>query len=311
MKKTVVFVVVMMMVATAVTGQNTKKRLNAIDSTLTQRAADIMDLQARLNEEDSLYRSDIGGVREDIEALQQTVDRQNKTISQMQNRINALEEQLQAVIKGDLDEYVENPVTTEDTLVWLVQQYYGAKRWQEQLHYVLNPERMEPLMRRYYSNGYTQERIKKSLITVQDEEVAMGKVTRVEADIYTVYVKRTELGYKIDWQGTTGTDDYSFSAFKAEKSTVTRQFRVTARLGNEYASDYGLTNTKFYCVKIGETAYVAKNSEAGKQLYDIIKDGFNHDVIVQVRYEKKNIKSGYSRMFPIIVGFVKEGWSME
>ena len=166
-------------------------------------------------------------------------------------------------------------------------------------------------MRRYYSGGYSPEKIKKSLISVDDDNVDSGKVTRVDADMNVVYVKRTGDGFKIDWQATTGTDEYSFEAFRAEKSTVTRQFRVTARLGSEFASDYGLTAAKYYNVRIGESAFVLKNSEAGRQLYDIVKDGYAHDVILRVRYEKKNIKSGYSRMFPIIVDFVKEGWSLE
>ena len=291
--------------------QSAKKKREIRDSVVAATPASIRDLQTRLSALDSSYRASMEYLQQVIGDLQSDKDRHEKTINQQQNKIHALEQELEALKKGELDEYIVKPVTTEDSIVYLVQQYYGAKRWTDQLRYVLDTARVEPLMRRYYSGGYSPEKVKKSLISVDEVDVPLGRVTRVDADMYTVYVKHTADGFKIDWQATTGTDEYSFEAFRAEKSTVTRQFRVTARLGSEFASDYGLTAARYYNVRIGESAFVLKNSEAGKQLYEVIKDGYTHDVILQVRYEKKSIKSGYTRMFPVIVGFVKEGWSME
>lgn len=291
--------------------QNRKEKIQMLDSLTSAMSTTIEDIKGQIKDNDESYRAVEDALKEKIDKLTGEVEKLGKAVSQHLSKIHALEKTIEEMKKGDLDEYIVKPVTTEDTIVYLVQQYYGAKRWTDQLKYVLDSAKVEPLMKRYYSNGYTPEKIKKSLIAVDDDEVAMGKVTRVDADMYVVYVKRTGEGFKIDWQATTGTDDYSFEAFMAEKSTVTRQFRVTARLGSEYASDYGLTAAKYYNVKIGESAYVLKTSEAGKKLYEVVKDGYTHDVIVQVRYEKKNIKSGYTRMFPIIVGFVKEGWSLE
>ena len=291
--------------------QSRKKKIMRLDSLTNAMSITIGELQARLAETDSAYQSEVENMQSQINSLRTESDKYEKNISQQQGKIHALEQELEALKKGELDEYITKPVTTEDSIVFLVQQYYGAKRWTDQLRYVLDSAHVEPLMRRYYSGGYSPEKIKKSLISVDDDNVDSGKVTRVDADMNVVYVKRTGDGFKIDWQATTGTDEYSFEAFRAEKSTVTRQFRVTARLGSEFASDYGLTAAKYYNVRIGESAFVLKNSEAGRQLYDIVKDGYAHDVILRVRYEKKNIKSGYSRMFPIIVDFVKEGWSLE
>lgn len=291
--------------------QSLKKKNEMRDSLINALTETVSQMQAKLAEDESTFRSEIETMQHEIDDMRIQQEKQGKTIGQLQSKIHTLEKDLEALKKGELDEYIVKPVTTEDTIVYLVQQYYNAKRWTDQLQYVLDSARVEPLMRRYYSGGYSPEKIKKSMISVDDEEVQMGRVTRVDADMYTVYMKRTEEGFKIDWQATTGTDEYSFEAFRAEKSTVTRQFRVTARLGSEFASDYGLTTAKYYNVRIGESAFVLKNSEAGRQLYEVVKDGYAHDVILQVRYEKKNIKSGYTRMFPIIVGFVKEGWSLE
>lgn len=291
--------------------QSLKKKNETRDSLINALTVSVGQLQAKLAEDESTFRTEIESLQQEIGTLRSQQEKQGKTISQLQSKIHALEKDLEDLKKGELDEYIVKPVTTEDSIIYLVQQYYGAKRWTDQLQYVLDTARVEPLMRRYYSGGYSSEKVKKSLISVDDEEVPLGRVTRVDADMYTVYVKRTADGFRIDWQATTGTDEYSFEAFRAEKSTVTRQFRVTARLGSEFASDYGLTSAKYYNVRIGESAFVLKTSEAGKQLYEVVKDGFAHDVILQVRYEKKNIKSGYTRMFPIIVGFVKEGWSVE
>lgn len=291
--------------------QSAKKKREIRDSVIAATPVSIRELQTKLSELESSYQSSVEYLQQEIGNLRSDKEKLDKTIQQQQTKIHALEQELEALKKGELDEYISKPVTTEDSIVYLVQQYYGAKRWTDQLQYVLDPSRVEPLMRRYYSGGYSPEKVKKSLISVDEDDVPVGRVTRVDADMYTVYVKRTADGLKIDWQATTGTDEYSFEAFRAEKSTVTRQFRVTARLGSEFASDYGITAAKYYNVRIGESAFVLKASEAGKQLYEVVKDGFAHDVILQVRYEKKNIKSGYTRMFPIIVGFVKEGWSLE
>ena len=262
--------------------QSLKKKNEMRDSLINALTETVSQMQAKLAEDESTFRSEIETMQHEIDDMRIQQEKQEKIIGQLQSKIHTLEKDLEALKKGT-----------------------------DQLQYVLDSARVEPLMRRYYSGGYSPEKIKKSMISVDDEEVQMGRVTRVDADMYTVYMKRTEEGFKIDWQATTGTDEYSFEAFRAEKSTVTRQFRVTARLGSEFASDYGLTTAKYYNVRIGESAFVLKNSEAGRQLYEVVKDGYAHDVILQVRYEKKNIKSGYTRMFPIIVGFVKEGWSLE
>ena len=299
------------MMALPLSAQKQKEKIQMLDSLTSVMSATIRDMQAQIKENEESHRNVEEALNDRINKLSAEIEKLEKSNGQHLSKIHALEKTIEDLKKGDLDEYIVKPVTTEDSIVYLVQQYYGAKRWIDQLGYVLDSAKMEPLMKRYYSKGYTPEKIKKSLIVVDDDDVAMGRVTRVDADMYVVYVKRTADGFKIDWQATTGTDDYSFEAFMAEKSTVTRQFRVTARLGSEYASDYGLTAAKYYNVKIGESAYVLKTSEAGKKLYDVVKDGYTHDVIVQVRYEKKNIKSGYTRMFPMIVGFVKEGWSLE
>lgn len=303
--------IIAVILAMPLSAQSAKKKRQIRDSVLAATPISIRDLQSKLTTLDSSYQASMERLQQVIDDLQRDKERHESTIKQQQNKIHVLAQELEALKKGELDEYITKPVTTEDSIVYLVQQFYAAKRWSDQLQYVLDTARVEPLMRRYYSGGYSAEKVKKSLISVDEVVIPIGSVTRVDADMYTVYVKRTTDGFKIDWQATTGTDEYSFEAFRAEKSTVTRQFRVTARLGSEYASDYGLTAAKYYNVRIGESAFVLKNSDAGRQLYEVVKDGFTHDVIVQVRYEKKSIKSGYTRMFPIIVGFVKEGWSLE
>ena len=309
--KRCIFLSLALLFAIPLSAQSAKEKRHIRDSVLAATPVSIRDLQTRLTELESAHQSDMENLQQEIGTLRNQHEAQENYIKILQNKINTLKDELDALKKGELDEYITNPVTTEDSIVYLVQQYYSAKRWTDQLQYVLDSARVEPLMRRYYSGGYSAEKMKKSLISVDDDEVALGQVTRVDADMYTVYVKRTADGLKIDWQATSGTDEYSFEAFRAEKSTVARQFRVTARLGSEFARDYGLTSAQYYNVRIGESAFVLKNSEAGKKLYDVVKDGFAHDVIVQVRYEKKSIKSGYTRMFPIITGFVKEGWSLE
>lgn len=308
MKKILIAV---LMVAAMLPSFGQRKKIANLDSLVNVMSIEISDLKAHIATSDSSYNQRITELQEDNNGLHETVSKQQKTIEKLTAKLHAMDAQLTVLVQGAADEFVQDPRTEEDSIVWLVQSFYGAKKWSDQMQYVLNGERVEPLMRQYYSSGYSQEKVKRSMITVQEEHVELGQVIVVDADVYSVYVKRTEEGLKIDWQATTGTDEYSFEAFKAEKSTVARQFRVTARLGNEYANDYGLTNAKFYNIKIGESAFVAKNSDAGKRLYEIVKDGYAHDVIVQVRYEKKSTKGGYARMFPVIVGFVKEGWSLE
>ena len=310
MKRCLLFLLAVLMIM-PLSAQSMKKRMLYLDSLTNVLSSTVGEMQERMRESDSLYQSEVEALQGSLEKLRGESDRQEKTIQQQQNKIHAMEQELEALKKGELDEYITDPETSEDSIIFLVQHYFAAKRWTDQLEYVLDTAHVEPLMRRYYSGGYSPEKIKKSLISVDEANVQPGRVTRVDADMYTVYVKRVDGGFKIDWQATTGTDEYAFEAFRAEKSTVMRQFRVTARLGSEYSSDYGLTAAKYYNVRIGESAFVLKNSETGRQLYEVVKDGYAHDVIVQVRYEKKSIKSGYTRLFPIIVGFVKEGWSLE
>ena len=299
------------LISLPLSAQNRKKEIARLDSINNVLSLSLSELQQKYDALDSSYNASTEILQRKVSILNEAIDRLSKSISQQATRIHSLESDLDAMKKGELDEFIVNPISFEDSVIFLVQSFYGAKRWSDQTQFVLYPDRVEPLMRRYYNSGYYPEKIKKSQISLDDDSLAFGAVMRVDADIHTTYIKRIPEGLKIDWQATTGTDEYSFEAFMAEKSTVTRQFRVTARLGSDYASDYGISPAKFYCVRIGENAYVSKTSDVGKQIYDVINDGYGHDLILQVRYEKKSIKSGYSRMFPIIVGFVKEGWSLE
>lgn len=219
----------------------------------------------------------------------------------------------------------------------VVESYLKAKDWQERLKYVLDADKVKAAMEKRYSKYEPPEKYKvHPLKQIKDQWVGVDAVIWGKnalggevSDTYHYYLQKTNNGYKIDWESSVGLNSMTAAAFKAQRPKEPVKFRLLGKLsdyyspvGNDVAETHwsvGLTGGDKEFIAYG---YITKNSEDGKKLYEILKDGETHRLILTVRYptdfeieELKNYGSrGGIRFFSgtgdatLIEKLVCEGW---
>ena len=102
----------------------------------------------------------------------------------------------------------------------------------------------------------------------------------------TYYVKNTREGIKINWEATIGYNEMSWNAFKALRPTKPVTMRVEETLKSDYMYAFRNTERTHYSIGLGllEWGYARKDSRAGKRLFDILKDGEEHNLVLKIRF---------------------------
>jgi hypothetical protein len=186
----------------------------------------------------------------------------------------------------------------------VVESYLKAKDWQERLKYVLDPDRVRPLMEKRYSNKYepfekfkvnASKQIKDQWVEV--EVLVSGKniygAPASEILLYYLYLQKTSAGYKIDWEASIGHNSMTTAAFKAQKPKEPIKFRVKAKLSNNFFSISNVYRNSLWSVELKDSienliayGYIEKELEDGKRLYEVLKDGEEHRIILIIKYPK-------------------------
>jgi hypothetical protein len=217
-------------------------------------------------------------------------------------------------VKKD-DGLITNPQTEEDSIISIIQSYYLCKKWEDRLAYVLKPDLVKPLMQSYYADYSLEPRIiKKDNLLIQGANFKNNELFKVVGGDLVFYFKKTTSGIKMDWEGSVGYNSISMKAFKATLNTVPTAFRVHATIGNSYYFNYGDASSTHWNVQVDNDddrisgCYISKNSAEGKKLYEILKDGKKHKLILEIKIDSSSDNSGNTA---IITKVVKEGWSKE
>lgn len=217
-------------------------------------------------------------------------------------------------IKKDTD-IISTPKNEEDSIVYLIQSYSACKKWEDRTAYVLKPETVTQYMKEYYSDRYKPKVIKKDEISVQGAGFKTNEVFKVIADKNVFYCKKTSSGFRIDWMASTGFNTVSLKTFKANLSTQPTELRVKASIGSYYNYNYRDAKNSHWNVSIEDIdynsiagCYISKSSAEGKKLYEILKDGKSHALIIELKIDSSGDNSGN---IAIITKLVKEGWSKE
>jgi len=218
-------------------------------------------------------------------------------------------------VKKDAD-FLSSPKNEQDSIIYLIQSYYACKKWEDRLAYVLKPERVKPYMKDYYTDNYKSSTIIKDEISIQGSDYKTNESFKVVISGKTIiYCKKTSDGYKIDWEGTIGYNSISMKTFKANLSNIPTEFRVKATIGTFYNFNYIDAKNTHWNVSIEDNyknfiigCYISKSSIEGKKLYEILKDGKSHALILEIKIDATQDNSGNTA---IITKFVQEGWTKE
>jgi hypothetical protein len=124
------------------------------------------------------------------------------------------------------------------------------------------------------------------------------------------YLLSTKNGLKVDWSAGVGYNPVGFKSWAAG-TDPTFTLRAEAQISDRYIANYEGEKFSEYSVKLMDKygdrydqfhGYIPKNSDVGKKIYEILKDGQRHQLIVTV--ERASLETTVVR----IKELVSETW---
>ena len=227
----------------------------------------------------------------------QTITEQSQTIGELKGKISSTEQQLQEA-KGTIAKLQEEiaslksaqaqnnkPMTYRDSLLDLRSKFYACETWQEQLQYVMEPQRVKPLMEKYYKdNPY-------SVTLVDNKKVDITRLQGKSHVLYTVnsdWIVKTDNGYKIDLEATWAENGVFYGVTKKEViNNPNKEFEIRDFLrdfNDNYKNDYYLMYRAFGWYA---DLYIEKNSPVARKLQSLIPKGGDKYMIFKVKYDGK------------------------
>ena len=182
----------------------------------------------------------------------------------------------------------------------VVEAYLLSETAKDRARFVMNPMTALPRMEKYYRDRNLRSLLEINAISRVDGEgegdPKAGKYGEYRADVanrrgstnvYYYYVKNTRGGMKIDWEAVIGYNEMSWNAFKASRPTKPVTMRVEAVLSDYYNYAFASAERSHYSIRFGlegVSGYVRKDSRLGKRLFDILKDGEEHRLILSIHF---------------------------
>ena len=124
-------------------------------------------------------------------------------------------------------------------------------------------------------------------------------------------VVQTPQGPKIDWRCSVGYNPVTVPAFKAQHTTKQPSiFRFEAKLDDYYNYEFADAKDTHYSIGLQDGAnnqiyaYVPKKSPDGQKLFDGLKDGKEHPVLIEIAYPANSGSSSVAAVTRLL-GF---GW---
>lgn len=206
----------------------------------------------------------------------------------------------------------------------VVESYLKANTWEERAKYVLDADRVKPAMEKRYSKDY--EPIEKFKVNppkqIKDQWVGVDTVIwgknllgAESSNTNLYYLQKTNAGYKVDWEASVGFNSMTAAAFKAQRPKEPIKFRLIGKLSDRYYYipwDRRNAEKSLWSVALNDGdenslayGYIEKESEDGKRLYEILKDGEEHRLTLTIKWLED---SRPDDKVVIIEKFVCNGW---
>ena len=239
-----------------------------------------------------------------IKFLEDVNKTQTESIQQLKKDISELK-------KSDPHAIITDPQNEEDSIICVVQQYFGAKKWEDILPYVYKPDKVRPLMQNFYTSGYPKKPlVDKNIIAIPGSNYKVGDKFIVNISDGILYFRKTTEGFKVDWEASVCYNEEDYRSYEAREGTNKIVVRVNLRNfeSNDLWDSYGLAG-KYY--SLNGYFYLLKNSDAGKRIAERFKTNSN-GIRIMVEIQGKQISDGYdSRYFMFITRIVQEDWFSE
>ncbi len=212
---------------------------------------------------------------------------------------------------GAEEKFVTNPKNETDSIIYVIQNYYKAKKWEDRLEYVINADKAKPLMADAYKDEFKSRAYEKANINVPGSGYQKGKTFKVFINSEIAYLVKTENGFKLDWEATHGYNEKTLATFNTEKSGNAAVFRAWLSLNSSYWDDFGINKSSYLSLRSdfdGIGTYISLTNSKAAELKKLLEDGKDHQVIVEVQFKTFTANYGTSYEIPIITKFIKAGW---
>ena len=258
--------------------------------------------------------TDAYGLLEKKIKFQENVNKtQSETLQQIQKELSEVK---QLRIVADPNALITDPKTEEDSIVCVVQQFYGAKKWEDLLPIVYNPTKVEPLMRKMYANGYNRRVIDKNTIAIPGNNYKSGDkfIVNVRNDrgsaLPHLYMRKTIDGFKVDWEASVQYNAEELNSYTARHGTEKILIRVSFNSqDNAFYDNYGLGDNYYFLYSSGESyLYYLKNSPIGQRITELLKGSDKVNLIIEVQGKMKTNNYGENKYFAFVTRIVQEDW---
>ena len=165
--------------------------------------------------------------------------------------------------------------------------------------FTLNPERVKPLMMKYYDEVKNWEEDEFEWDNDFEPTLVRKNLWYVDG-FYRTYIVKTPSGYKVDWEASEMYNPYTEGQLMNMPNKVV-EFRGKVEQTSDYSNDYWVE----YLLNDGQNilaVYGRKGSAATKQLSDYVKQKTKH-AIIKIKWVPGNNGSFE------LVEFVREGCS--
>ena len=239
--------------------------------------------------------------------LQNTINNLNQQVGQLKAMLDAKSEQLDQANQtiADLRQKLasgaaaaQQPATYRDSIADLIEKYTNCTSWQEALRYVMEPERVRPIMQKYYADTGFSPTIRTA------EEIKNKAFRRINGKNYVIYycngyyAVQTPDGYRLDWEATAQYNPVTHTEL-ADKIGQSAEIRGCFEYASVYKNDY-FRGFKADGMKItdGKITYfrTEKGSAIDKRLFAMLQNGASIDMILKI---KSDTESKYEQYFLI------------
>jgi hypothetical protein len=207
---------------------------------------------------------------------------------------------------------------TDAGIEQLIQSYLKAD-YGERYKYVCNGTRLKDQMAMYYAEA-PPFRASIDSITFDDinqvrDDAAIATTNMKAGNSWRrgkCYVRKVEGRWLVDWPATIGLNPITLKAFQATAPNNRTILRVNAELSDLYISDrYWNAKTTHFSIQLSDRrgdsihGYVERRSTLGRELYELLKDGKQHEITVAVQC------TGIEGSVAEIVSLISRNWLLD
>lgn len=237
--------------------------------------------------------------------LQNTINNLNQQVGQLKAMLDAKSEQLDQANQtiADLRQKLasgaaaaQKPATYRDSIADLIEKYTNCTSLQEALRYVMEPERVRPIMQKYYADKGFSPTMRSA------EEIKNKAFRRFNGKNYVIYTcgyyyaVQTPEGYRLDWEATVQYNPVTCTEL-ANKIGQSAEIRGEFIYASYHDNDYYRAFTEY---DTSRTYFLTeKGSAIDKRLFAMFNNGAHYkDMILKIK-SLPDTDSEYEKYFLI------------